>query len=147
MKYAGIKKLPKAFIIALIGIVFGVGIFGASLVHSEKLMEEHSTASVCHTQDCENQGSNPICASSCLSAFENSMQTLPPNLLYLAVFIFITSIFFIAGWNFVRKNIFYNLKLFIRKSRERFILSYFAQLGNWLTLFGKRDPSLVFASI
>ncbi len=145
MKYAGIKKLPKALIIALIGIVFGVGIFGASLVHRERLMVEHGTVSDCHTQDCENQGSDPICASSCLSAFENSMQTLPPNLFNLVLFIF--SILFITAWNFVRKNSFNNLKLFIRKRRERFILSYFAQLGDWLALFGKRDPSLVFARI
>ncbi len=147
MKNTVIKKLPTSLIIALIGIVFGIGIFGVSIVHQERLMEDHNKASVCRAQDCENHGTDPICVSSCLSAFENSMQTLPANLLNSALFILIFSIFFVVGWNFVRKNSLSNLKLFIRQSQERFILSYFSQLGNWLTLFGKRDPAIIFASM
>ena len=147
MQNSGFRKLPAALIIFLSVIVFGVGIFGASLVRRQEFMEERNAASVCHTQDCKNPVADPICASNCLSAFESSPRTLPANIFRLILTIFIFSLLSVAALYFANGASFQYCKIFVRKRREKSILSFFAQLGNWLALFEKRDPAAVFVLV
>lgn len=147
MQNLGFRKLPAASIISLSIIVFGVGIFGASLVHRQEFMEDYNTASVCHTQDCKNPVGDPICASNCLSAFESSLQTLPTNIFKLMVTIFIFSLLTVVALYFAKGVSFQYCKSFVRKRREKSILSFFAQLGNWLALFEKREPATIFVLV
>jgi len=147
MQNLGFKKLPAALIIFLSIIVFSIGIFGASLVHRQKFMEDHNTASVCHTQDCKSPVGDPICASNCLSAFESSLQTLPTNIFKLISTIFIFSLLSVVALYFAKGVSFQYCKSFFRKRREKSILSFFVQLGNWLALFEKRDPATVFVLV
>ena len=147
MKRVGLKKPSSILTIFMSALLFGVVVFGVSQVHDSGIMEEHKSTSFCHIEDCNQPVDDPMCVSFCLSGFENSLQTLPVNFLFLALTVFVFSWLVIVVLNFVSGQSFYNLKSFVRKRRESYILSYFAQLGSWLVLFGKRDPSLVFASI
>lgn len=147
MQNLGFKKYSALLVITLSIIVFNVGIFGASLVHRQGFMEDHNIASVCDTQDCKNSVGDPICASNCLSAFQSSLQTLPANILKLILTIFIFNLLSVATSCFAKGGSFQYCKSFVRKRREKSILSFFTQLGNWLALLEKRDPAIVFALV
>ncbi len=147
MQKPALKKLSTFLIIATSIIIFGAGIFGTGLVHSEGYMEEHGILAVCDNSSCKNPTTNPICVSNCLSAFVNSLQSLPVYQLNLVVFVLAFGPFLTMAVRFYGANNSHYIKIYICKRRERFVLSFFAQLGSWLIIFEKRDPAVVFAFI
>lgn len=138
------KKLSPILIFTISTVLFGVAVSGSSQVHQNGFMKVHKSQSFCHTENCGEPFEDPLCASLCLNNFENSLLTLPIDSVKLALVVF--SILLLVSQIFaVHKIIVYSLKSFVRKRRESFLLSFFNQIGNWLILFGKRDPALVFA--
>lgn len=140
-----LKSIQAKLIIALLAAVFTVGIFGVRFAHQGNLMEIHNNISFCEAQHCGGAPENPFCASGCISAFQSNIQGLPENSTRTTFYVFLAGLFFWVAIIFNREINFYSFESFIRKRRDFFIFSFFAQLGYWLIFFGKRDPSPVFA--
>lgn len=140
------RNIKSTVVVYLAVAVLGISVFGLGLVHHESFMEESHTLLTCKSIDCGVPVNDISCLDHCISAVQNFIQTAPivPGvklsvLLALALFL---GLFFALAPNLLNAQKFSKIRL--RQLYEESVTAFFDQLGFWLTLFEKRDPSYAF---
>ena len=140
------NSIKNAVVICLTIAVFGITVLGVGFMHHESYMEEAQTSLSCNSVGCTMPVNDLSCLDHCISAAQNFIQTCLVNpgirlALLLTVALFL-GLFFSLASNLLNTQRFSKSRL--RQLYDESVIAFFHQIGFWLTLFQKRDPSYSF---
>ncbi|MEK7161958.1 MAG: hypothetical protein AAB729_04705 [Patescibacteria group bacterium] len=140
------NSIKNAIVICLAIAVVGITILSVGFKRHKSNMEEAQISLSCNSIDCSMPVNDLSCLDHCISAAQNSIQTsiVNPGIMSL---LFTVGLFLGLFFSLVLKLPNYQRfsKSRLRQLYDESIIAFFHQLGFWLTLFEKRDPSYSFA--
>lgn len=145
-----LKNIAKiAAVPYLAAAVLSVGIFTAGLMHNEDSMgQEFNIMASCDSAACGMPADDFSCLDHCISAMQNFTQAIPANSALRPLLLLGFGL--LAGFLFpFSRRLLIDRKLSksrLRQLYEKAVLAFARQLGFWLVVFEKRDPSRVFVS-
>lgn len=141
------NSIKNAIVICLTIVVFGITVLSVRFMGHESYMEESQISLSCNSVDCGMPVNDLSCLNHCISAVQNFIQTcliINPGIrssLLLTMVLFL-GLFFALVSNLSNDPKFSKSRL--RQLYDESVTAFFHQIGFWLTLFQKRDPSYSF---
>jgi hypothetical protein len=142
------RNVQSAVIVFLAIALLSVGLFSIGMMHHDgSMMEEFHASISCKSTDCGAPTDGVSCLDHCINAAQNLTQTIPVNLgiklsLLLALGLFLGFLFSLI-LDLSNDHRFSKSRL--QQLYDESKAAFFHQIGFWLTLFEKRDPSYSFA--